>query len=551
MIGVCARDEERHVVAEFFQLFKTPWEFYRTGAPYDVVICSGAPVESVSALLILVYGSENTPFDGNVAGKFGSHSNVLLSHLGSPIPIYGSCLSFDGQTGPLHFADRPQSASVEIQSGAQTIIRLGYDLFQEIEHLLTNGQPATFAQFSTLDLHIHCLRNLIVSHGIPLVEIPPVPGGYRFIVCLTHDVDHFGIRNHCFDHTIWGFLGRALFGSVIDFLRGKRSARQVATNWLAALSLPAVYLGIRRDFWEQLDKYVEVEKELKSTFFILPESGNPGAGARDRESKKRSAKYELAQLRHQLRTLQQAGREIGVHGIDAWLDDRKGRNELERIRAETGAPDVGVRMHWLYFSKRSPELLEKAGFSYDSTIGYNETVGYRAGTTQAFKHLNASRLMELPMHIMDTALFYPSYMNLSPNKRSSAVNELVKNSERLGGVLTVNWHDRSIAPERLWDGFYVGLLDDLRKRAAWFATAGDVVAWFRKRRETVFEHVSIKNGTARIQVPADPPGRDLPALDLRVHRPSPPSAAKAIGGSSESRVLDFTLKNSGSVEVAI
>ena len=30
--------------------------------------------------------------------------------------------------------------------------------------------------------------------------------------------------------------------------------------------------------------------------------------------------------------------------------------------------------------------LEKAGFSYDSTVGYNETIGYRAGTAQVFKH---------------------------------------------------------------------------------------------------------------------------------------------------------------------
>ena len=156
--------------------------------------------------------------------------------------------------------------------------------------------------------------------------------------------------------------------------------------------------------------------------------------------------------------------------------------------------------------------------------------------------------MELPMHVMDTALFFPPYMNLSPNKRSSAVDQLVKNSERLGGVMTVNWHDRSIAPERLWNEFYSELLADLRKRSAWFATGGQVVAWFRKRRETVFEHVSLKDGTARIDVPADPPGSDLPALTLRVHRTSPSSLGGATSETPKSR--DFAL-NSGLVELAI
>ncbi len=102
-----------------------------------------------------------------------------------------------------------------------------------------------------------------------------------------------------------------------------------------------------------------------------------------------------------------AGCEVGLHGIDAWLDSSKGREELEEIRSLTGNSEIGVRMHWLYYDQQSPVALEKAGAAYDSTIGYNETVGYRAGTTQVYKPLEANRLLELPLHVMDTALFYP------------------------------------------------------------------------------------------------------------------------------------------------
>ena len=70
------------------------------------------------------------------------------------------------------------------------MIRLGFDLFAEVRHLLTEGQPTEFASIPTLDLHISLLRELIVSQGMALVEIPPLPAGHRFIVCLTHDVDH-------------------------------------------------------------------------------------------------------------------------------------------------------------------------------------------------------------------------------------------------------------------------------------------------------------------------------------------------------------------------
>ena len=66
------------------------------------------------------------------------------------------------------------------------------------------------------------------------MEIPPVPDGHRFIACLTHDMDHIGIRNHKFDHTMFGFLYRATMGSVMDVCLGKEEMRQMMINWLAA-----------------------------------------------------------------------------------------------------------------------------------------------------------------------------------------------------------------------------------------------------------------------------------------------------------------------------
>ena len=38
MIGVVARPEDHDVVREFFELFKTPWEFYRRDRRYRVVL---------------------------------------------------------------------------------------------------------------------------------------------------------------------------------------------------------------------------------------------------------------------------------------------------------------------------------------------------------------------------------------------------------------------------------------------------------------------------------------------------------------------------------
>ena len=91
------------------------------------------------------------------------------------------------------------------------------------------------------------------------------------------------------------------------------------------------------------------------------------------------------------------------------------------------------------------------------------------------------------------------------------------NVSYFGGILTVNWHDRSLAPERLWGGTYHDLLDRLERRGAWFATAGQAVAWFRKRRAATFE-IESRTGKVGARVAVDH-ARNLPALRLRVHEP--------------------------------
>jgi len=550
MIGVVASEAERHAVAEFFELFKTPWEFHRPGAHYDVLLCSNSPVPENDARLLLLYGAQRQAFEERRRIKTSPvPGENLVSFRGERMPIYGSCLLFDGPGDEvLGHEGTNSAAAVSLACGAQVVVRLGFDLFEEVRYLLTHGQPVEFASIPTLDLQISLLRQLIVSQGVALVEIPAVPAGHRFIVCLTHDVDHPCVRGHKCDSTMFGFLYRALIGSVIKFFRGRRSLRQIAVNWKAAFSLPLVFAGVAKDFWNQVDRYLELERDLASTFFVIPTKGNAGVDSHGRIRAKRASRYALADIADDLKKLLSANREIAVHGIDAWRDSAKGRDECQDVQKITGTAETGVRMHWLYFDSQAPATLEKAGYSYDSTIGYNETIGYRAGTAQVFKHPNVDRLLELPLHIMDTALFYPSYMNLSDDEARAAMLPLIENVTRFGGVLTINWHDRSLGPERLWADVYVTLLRDLRARAPWFATALQTVSWFRRRRTASFVRIAHDGNSVRVRTATDPAAADLPALTLRVYNNA--SSSHKLGSKENALFEDFTIDGSDEVLVA-
>ena len=507
MISVQASQTDHPVVREFFELFKTPWRFHAAGARSQILLCAGREVPADAAALVIIFAGEVVPFDQKAGGNLDIKTEPSwFRHEDVELPIYGRRLV------------DPASQQIVFRRGAENgkaVVRVGFDLFAEVRHLLTAGQPEDFASVPTLERHIAFLRNLIVSHGLPLVEIPPRPAGHEFIVCLTHDVDHVGIRNHKFDHTMFGFLYRATFGSLLEVARGSKTFGQFAANWLAVLKLPFVHLGLAKDFWYQFDRYVELENGAASTFFVIPKQGQTGLDADGNRPAKRAASYDARYLKDILRGLKNNGKEIGVHGIDAWRNAAAGRDEKKIISELVGATEAGVRMHWLYFGEHSHAKLEKAGFTYDSTVGYNRTVGYRAGTTQVFKPLTTAQLLELPMHIMDTALFYPSYLNLSPQQAEERIRPLMANAVQFGGALTVNWHDRSIAPERFWDGTYRWLLEEFQTQGAWFATAAQAVAWFKKRRAATFD--AMPDGRMKIKTAGD--AGSLPALRVRIFQP--------------------------------
>jgi hypothetical protein len=519
MIGVIANPAEHVVVREFFELFKTPWEFYRPGQKYEVLLCAGdANFEQNAAKVVLIYAGQKLSFDLGERIQIASQGSTGcgLLYKGYRIPIYGDRIVFRGDgTGELLDQESKLPAIHLSRSPGRVVVRVGYNLFAEVHTMLTAGQPASNASIPTLELHIALMRDLIVAGGVALVEIPPVPDGYRFIACLTHDVDHPLLRNHWFDHTMFGFLYRATLGSLIGVLRGRRSARELLRNVTTAAKLPFVHLGLARDLWAEFDRYAHLEKGLRSSFFVIPFRNCPGRTGQGQAPMKRAAGYGAADITVQIRNLLSAGCEIGAHGIDAWLDSTSGRAELEEIRRITGSTEVGVRMHWLYFDEHSPVTLENAGADYDSTVGYNGTVGFRAGTTQAYKPLGATRLLELPLHIMDTALFYPAHLNLSPDEAQKRVGEIIDNAVQFGGCVTINWHDRSIAPERCWGDFYLEMVDELQRKGAWFATAAEVVSWFRKRRSATFEKAGVGSDVPSMKTAIV--AEDLPNLHFRIH----------------------------------
>jgi hypothetical protein len=515
VIGVLCDPREEPAVRELFQLFKTPWALFDPGSSYDAVIVSGdaSPVESSVAGLIVRFGA-GAESDRPATTDEGRFAAIMVTPVGE-LPLYRR-IGQPARSGEVCARLRDDSAPIVVvcERDGGRVIDCGYNLFAEVAFLLTEGQPPDQAGTPTLDLHIELLRRWLIEADLELVELAPTPPGCEMLATLTHDVDFLGIRRHTHDRTLVGFVYRASIGSAIDVIRGTGSIRRLLCNWRALLSLPFVHAGLIEDFWQPFDRYREADGAWRSTFFIVPFRGLAGVTPGGATESRRAVPYGAMEITAELHELAEHGYEIAVHGIDAWHSPERGAAELATVRQACGAGVGGVRMHWLYSDANSFAELDQAGFDYDATWGYNAAVGFRAGTSQVFAPLGARRLLELPLQIQDTALLYPGRMHCREDEAIALGERIIDTVRRTGGVATISWHERSLAPERMWDGVYRRLLASLRVRGASVRPAREIVSWFRLRREIDLEGVDLRSES----VGRLPSATGADALRVRVHR---------------------------------
>jgi hypothetical protein len=301
---------------------------------------------------------------------------------------------------------------------------------------------------------------------------PPRWGGARFAVALTHDVD-----------TPWKWTRTGLRGAAArakgDLLRGRVRAGLREARGLAAAALHKA--GGTDPFWS-FDRILEDERRCgaSSTFFLMADHAHELDGPSPES-------YE--QLRPRLvETLLDGAAEIGLHGSYTAADDGA-RLAAEKIRLEQLAGPVrGQRYHFLRLDPhRNLSHVEAAGFAYDSTLGFNDAPGFRAGIAHPFRPWNLERdeprdIVEVPLGAMDVTLSAERYLNLSARQAQARLGTLVDWAAEHGGGFAVLWHseqyDSAINPG--WDRLYRRFMEDVRTRGGICIQAGTLAGEARE-----------------------------------------------------------------------
>ena len=98
----------------------------------------------------------------------------------------------------------------------------------------------------------------------------------------------------------------------------------------------------------------------------------------------------------------------------------------------------------------TPEFLVKCGVTDDKTIGFNDNIGFRRGTSHAFKSYDLALRKTLmlkvhPLHVMDITLTAERYLGLNLNDKTLQLCREIKGEcSKYGGTFSMLWHNSNL-----------------------------------------------------------------------------------------------------------
>lgn len=254
---------------------------------------------------------------------------------------------------------------------------------------------------------------------------------------LTHDVD-----------SAWAAAGqppmavaRSLLGDLV-----RRRDLQLAAGRFRAIADARVG-RVDRDPYNTFDFLMTESESLgtRSTFYFQA-----------RPSGRYGSHYRLTDCHIQrlMSTIHDRGHQIGLHpSYESHGSLERTVQEFDDLRAAAHAAGVsqsswGARQHYLRFEAPITwRILDQAGFAYDSTVGYAERVGFRAGTCREFPVFDLLqqrplRIRERPLLVMDGTLM--TYMSMSPGEAVSRAGQIADACRAHNGDATILYHNHSL-----------------------------------------------------------------------------------------------------------
>ena len=159
-----------------------------------------------------------------------------------------------------------------------------------------------------------------------------------------------------------------------------------------------------------------------------------------------------------LRRIRDRGHEIGIHPTySTYRAPERIREQLSRLREHCERLGIeqaewGGRQHFLRWENPTTwQAWDDAGLDYDSTLGFADRVGFRAGAAREYTVFNLRTrrrlaLRERPLVVMESSLF--DYERASRERARARISELREQCRAVSGDFTLLWHNSNLLSRR-------------------------------------------------------------------------------------------------------
>ncbi len=314
----------------------------------------------------------------------------------------------------------------------EEINRLDLDIHQRFPARSSHAYKNRYLDRPVVDEWLHILAQVIKKQwpGIKLLK-------HDFQMIISHDVD---------TASRYSFTSPKKFVKRIsgDLLRG---------NFKNALSAPLIRNNKSKlsslDPYNTFDWIMDQSEKnfLKSSFYFITGKTSSMEGEYD---------IEHPFIKYLLKRINSRGHEIGIHpSYNSFKDPILIKRELDLLKTVTSNQEIeqsswGGRMHYLRWKHPyTLRALNEAGLSYDSTLVYNDQVGFRCGTCFEFNGFDPIRSEQLsirvrPLIVMEVTLFAKKYMGLQKEDGLKTLLNLKNKCQKLNGQFTLLWHNSNL-----------------------------------------------------------------------------------------------------------
>ncbi len=329
------------------------------------------------------------------------------------------------------------------------------------------------ADMHVVDAYMLLLRDVLAAlAGGRLPRRPVWPGGAPFAFCVTHDID-----------SLRKWRPRRILGE-LGYLRlaWRRGGPAGALR-----RLKATWRGIRQrpDPHDNVVELAEREREagIRAAYFFLADHAHPQDGGYRMRPGGRPA--EIARRATAL------GHEIALHGSFRTLEEPERLARERRMLEQIVGPAAGQRQHFLRFAvPASWETYAALGFAYDSSLGFAEHEGSRAGFSfpffpYSFRRRRPYPFVEIPLTLMDASLY--AYRGLSAEEARRAAEYLLEHVAGVGGCFTLLWHN-AVFDEADLPGYgtlFWEIVEMARARRPWVGPLCEAAGWWREHMRRV------------------------------------------------------------------